>query len=86
MPRVQWQLWFAALSRCRDNPWVPRLMQRLVEGSPAVMGLFAPHTFDDGPPARVRALAYRYTFAPPGADAVWERVLLGQYCAGEVGR
>jgi hypothetical protein len=84
MPRVDWQLWFAGLSSCARNPWVVTLMQRVADGSPAVHGLFVPHTFDDGPPDEVRALAYRYVFAPPGADAVWERELLGLYCAGVV--
>lgn len=88
MPRVPWQLWFAALSTCDRNPWVERLMRRVVDGSPAVLALFDDGTFagpgHDGPPDRVRALAYRYTFTPPGSEGVWARKLLGRYCAGDV--
>ena len=33
-------------------------------------------------PTTVRAVRYRYTFAPPGADGVWQRERLGPYCRG----
>ncbi|MEQ1508431.1 MAG: lipase maturation factor family protein, partial [Myxococcota bacterium] len=85
MPRIDWQLWFAGLGTCRENPWVIRWMQRVVDGSPAVLRTFADGTFDDGPPDQVRAEAVRYTFAPPGAPVVWEREDRGPYCAGVVG-
>jgi hypothetical protein len=86
MPRLDWQLWFAGLSTCDRNPWLVRLMRLVVDGSPPALDAFAPGTFDRGPPEQVRALAYRYTFAPPASAAVWEREELGLYCADAVER
>lgn len=86
MPRIDWQLWFAALGDCEGNPWVPWMMQLTVDGSEAMQGVFLPGTFPDGPPARMRALAYRYRFSAPGSDRVWDRELLGDWCGGEIVR
>jgi hypothetical protein len=42
MPRLDWQLWFAALAGdCDRAPWYPRFVKRLLEGAPAVTGLLA---------------------------------------------
>ena len=32
-PRLDWQMWFAALGRCEDNPWFVNLLARLLDGS-----------------------------------------------------
>ena len=32
-PRLDWQMWFAALSNYRENPWLVRFMMRLLQGS-----------------------------------------------------
>lgn len=76
MPRVDWQLWFAALGDCRRNAWVVHLMRRVVEGGP-VEDLFREGTFADGPPGHVRAVLYRYAF---GTGSVWVRQRVGPYC------
>src|SRR6185436_21046790 len=39
MPRLDWQMWFAALGNWRDSPWLYRFMQRLREGRPEVLRL-----------------------------------------------
>jgi predicted DCC family thiol-disulfide oxidoreductase YuxK len=62
-PRLDWQMWFAALGDVRENPWVVSLMARLLEGSRPVLGLFASNPFADGPPIYVRAQLYDYQFA-----------------------
>ncbi|MEN0064259.1 MAG: lipase maturation factor family protein [Myxococcota bacterium] len=84
MPRLDWQLWFAALGDCRRHPWVVRLMREVANGNPRMDGFFRPGTFDEGRPAWVRAVRYRYTFAPFGEGRVWNRVRLGPYCQGVV--
>jgi len=66
MPRLDWQLWFAALSDCRRNPWVPALMQRLGEGSPEVVALMGPYPLD-APPRFLRAQVAEYAFSEPGS-------------------
>jgi len=59
-PRLDWQMWFAALGDYRRNAWLADTMRRLLEGSPAVSSLFADDPFADEPPKQVRALIYRY--------------------------
>jgi predicted DCC family thiol-disulfide oxidoreductase YuxK len=61
-PRLDWQMWFAALGDVRDSPWVLSLMARLLEGSQPVLGLFASNPFADRPPRYVRAELYDYQF------------------------
>jgi hypothetical protein len=66
MPRLDWQMWFAALGHVRQNPWLTRLMQRLLEGEPAVLALFEKDPFAGAPPRFVRAVAYDYRFSDLG--------------------
>jgi len=84
-PRLDWQMWFAALSPRRAAPWLQGLTLRLLEGSPEVLELLGGNPFPDRPPRYVRAIAYRYQFTTPGEkrkDGAWwsrkrVRVLLG---------
>ena len=69
-PRLDWQMWFAALGNHQRNPWVTRLMERILEGSPAVMRLLANNPFPERPPQFLRAVAYDYRFTSiPGRRA-----------------
>jgi hypothetical protein len=79
-PRLDWQLWFAALGRCRDNPWFVRFLLRLRDGAPEVRRLLAVDPFGDAPPAYLRAVLYEYRFTRPGDDGWWRREPLGLYC------
>ena len=65
-PRLDWQMWFAALGSPRENLWIVGLMRRLLEGSPPVLGLLESNPFTDGPPKFVRAELYDYRFADRG--------------------
>jgi predicted DCC family thiol-disulfide oxidoreductase YuxK len=62
-PRLDWQMWFAALGSERDNPWMEGLMLRLLQGSSSVLALFDSNPFRDGLPKYVRAQLYDYRFA-----------------------
>lgn len=64
-PRLDWQLWFAALAYPRREPWIYALMQRLGENSPPVTGLLAHNPFPDPPPRYLRAVLYDYEFTTP---------------------
>ncbi len=66
MPRLDWQLWFAALSDCRRNPWVSTLMVRLAEGVPEVEALMGPYPLAV-PPRFLRAQVAQYAFTEPGS-------------------
>ncbi|MFQ5451550.1 MAG: lipase maturation factor family protein [Nitrospinaceae bacterium] len=75
-PRLDWQMWFAALGSYRQNPWLINLMMRLLQGSPTVLGLLAHNPFPGHPPRFIRAVVYRYWFTDfPGwrADGSWWR-------------
>lgn len=63
MPRLDWQLWFAALGTLEQNPWVESLAARLLENSRPVLALFEKNPFPDTPPRYVRASFYQYHFA-----------------------
>ena len=82
-PRLDWQMWFAALSGPVYDPmssnWFSLFMRRLLEGSPEVLGLLANNPFPDGPPRYVRAQLYRYTFTGFGEGGWWRRELRGVY-------
>ncbi len=59
-PRLDWQMWFAALGDYRRNIWLGNLMTRLLQGEPSVLELIGDNPFQDGPPKQVRAVIYRY--------------------------
>jgi predicted DCC family thiol-disulfide oxidoreductase YuxK len=82
-PRLDWQMWFAALGSARDNPWFIGLMRRLLEGSASVVSLFGDDPFAGRPPKYVRAQIYEYRFADPSAPdhrgQWWSRIRVGLY-------
>ena len=81
-PRLDWQMWFAALEDPRGLRWFSRFLQRLLENEPAVTGLLEENPFPDKPPAYVRAQFYDYSYTSGEAKAQglwWERHLLGLY-------
>jgi lipase maturation factor 1 len=61
-PRLDWQMWFAALGRYDQNPWFVAFMLRLLQGSPEVSALLRRNPFPDHPPRFVRAVRYLYRF------------------------
>jgi hypothetical protein len=61
-PRLDWQMWFAALGDYQQNPWFVNFCIRLLQGSPDVLGLLEKNPFPDHPPRYVRAGFYDYRF------------------------
>ena len=82
-PRLDWQMWFAALGGIRDNPWIIGLMERLLEGSPPVLELLDSNPFAGTVPKYVRAQLYEYEFADEHSHALtgawWVRRPQGRY-------
>jgi predicted DCC family thiol-disulfide oxidoreductase YuxK len=81
-PRLDWQMWFAALDDPQRLPWFSRFLERLLENEPTVTALMEKNPFPDKPPAYVRAQFYDYTYAAGEEKAVgqwWDRRLLGLY-------
>jgi hypothetical protein len=77
--RLDWQMWFAALSSYRQQPWILRLAYKLLRDDPAAVRLLARDPFPGGAPRYIRASLYRYEFAEPGAEVWWRRERVGRY-------
>jgi hypothetical protein len=82
-PRLDWQMWFAALGSYRENPWFGRLIVRLLQGSQDANRLFAKNPFPREPPRYIRAMFYRYRFTTlrehDETGAWWKREQLREY-------
>jgi hypothetical protein len=64
-PRLDWQLWFAALAPAQSLGWLETLAERLRAGTPEVLALLGRNPFPDAPPRHVRAVLYDYRFSSP---------------------
>lgn len=78
-PRLDWQLWFAAMSSAEDEPWLLNVVWKLLHADRPLRRLFAHDPFGDEPPRFIRILRYRYQLAPKGADVTWTRQLEGYW-------
>jgi len=78
-PRLDWQMWFAALSTYQQNRWFTNFMVRLLQNEPAVTRLMAYNPFAGAPPRFVRARLFRYHFTHFGQRGWWTREELGPY-------
>jgi hypothetical protein len=82
-PRLDWQMWFAALGRFDDERWFQSFCARLLEADGTVLKLLERDPFQGRKPRYVRAVLYRYRFSDLAAgrrDGVWwVRERLGDY-------
>jgi hypothetical protein len=81
-PRLDWQMWFAALGRFDDEQWFQSLCVRLLEGDGEVLKLLERDPFQGRRPRYVRAVLYRYRFsnaAEHRRGIWWTRERLGEY-------
>jgi len=82
-PRLDWQMWFAALGSYRSSPWFVNFLVRLLQGSPEVLGLLASNPFPGAPPKYVRAELFDYKFTDlqtrRANGAWWRREIRGWY-------
>lgn len=79
--RVDWEAWFAAMSRPSEHAWLVRLASRLLKNDPLCLSLLGGNPFPAAPPRWVRIELYRYRFAPPGdpSSAWWKRERIGDW-------
>jgi hypothetical protein len=79
-PRLDWQLWFAALDPGGASYWLRPLMTRLLEGAPPVTALVGDAAFADTPPRFLRLAHYDYRFTTSAeraeTGAWWHRELI----------
>ncbi len=83
-PRLDWQMWFAALEPYQRRSWFTAFLVRLLEGSPNVLSLLRSNPFGPNPPKYVRALIYEYHFTSSAERRLnghwWKRQFQGAYC------
>jgi hypothetical protein len=83
MPRLDWQMWFAALGGGRQVPWFRSFCVRLLQGDPAVTNLLERDPFAGHPPRFIRSRVYDYRFTSvaerKAGEGWWKRELEGQY-------
>lgn len=82
-PRLDWQLWFAAMGTFNQSPWLDDFMLRVEQGSPDVLDLLAKNPFPAAPPQYLRARLFRYEFLSPSeiraGQGWWKRTLIGDF-------
>ncbi|HTT64884.1 MAG TPA: lipase maturation factor family protein [Bryobacteraceae bacterium] len=82
-PRLDWQMWFAALGSADENRWFYNFAARLLQGSAPVLGLLQRNPFPGNPPHYIRAVVYDYTFTDFAerrqTGAWWRREEKGLY-------
>jgi predicted DCC family thiol-disulfide oxidoreductase YuxK len=82
-PRLDWQMWFAALGNYQQNSWFGNFCVRLLQGSPQVLALLAKNPFPSKPPRYIRAELYNYQFTNfaerHATGDWWKREYLGEY-------
>lgn len=82
-PRLDWQLWFAALGSPDQNRWLLPVCEHLLRGTPEVLALFSHNPFPDRPPRHLRIIRYDYRFTTPAQRTTtaqwWDRTPLDFY-------
>jgi lipase maturation factor 1 len=82
-PRVDWQMWFAALGRFDEERWLQNFCVRLLQNDADVLNLIERNPFQGRAPKYLRAVLYQYRFsdwATGRRDRTWwTRERLGDY-------
>jgi hypothetical protein len=78
-PRIDWQIWFAAMASPAQYPWTLHFVWKLLHNDAGTLSLLANNPFPNAPPHYIRAGLYRYQFAPLGDKAWWKREQMGEW-------
>lgn len=81
--RLDWLMWFAAMSGYTHHPWFVNFVAKLLQNDKPVLSLLKSNPFPDAPPKFIRAELYEYHFADPETHRRtgqwWVRTLAGRY-------
>jgi hypothetical protein len=81
--RLDWLMWFAAISSSYAWPWFVPFLGKLLQGDPVTLRLLRTNPFPDAPPTHVRARLYHYRFTDRATlratGAWWRRTLVREY-------
>jgi hypothetical protein len=82
--RLDWLMWFAAMSSPSSHPWIVSLVEKLLENDRAALKLLRRAPFPTAP-TFVRATLYHYRFTTRAerheTGAWWHREVVGPYLA-----
>jgi lipase maturation factor 1 len=82
-PRLDWQMWFAALSEYKRNPWFIKLVRKLLVNEKDVVNMLKVNPFKDSAPDVIRALYFDYEFndfqSYLKTKEVWKKTYQGVY-------
>jgi hypothetical protein len=78
-PRIDWQIWFAAMASPAEYPWTLHFVWKLLHNDRGTLSLLANNPFPDAPPHYIRARLYRYQFAPLGEKEWWKREPISEW-------
>jgi hypothetical protein len=81
--RLDWLMWFAAMSSPGEHTWFIPLLTKLLANDRPTLKLLRHNPFHDQAPAYIRARLYRYRFSTPSERRTtrqwWMRQLVGDY-------
>ncbi|MGW0393461.1 lipase maturation factor family protein [Streptomyces sp. NPDC003042] len=81
--RLDWLMWFAAISPAYARPWFGSFIAKLLDNDPATLKLLRHNPFPASPPACIRARLYRYTFTDRrelrSSRTWWHRTPVGTF-------
>ena len=81
--KLDWQMWFAAMTDYLYHPWILNLVAKLLEGDQAALSLIADNPFPEDPPKYIRAELYLYQFTNSKEKRKtgnwWKRSYVRQY-------
>lgn len=81
--RLDWLMWFAALSPSYAASWFEAFVAKLLDNDPATLKLLRGNPFPGSPPACIRARLYRYRFTDRrellSGRNWWQRTLVGEF-------
>jgi len=79
--RIDWQIWFAAMSNPDRHPWLIHLIWKFLHNDSEALSLIDYNPFPYNPPQFIRVELYRYAFVSPGDEsgAVWNRTYVGTW-------
>src|SRR5581483_1105008 len=70
-PRIDWQIWFAAMASPAEYPWTLHFVWKLLHNDAGTLSLIAHNPFPNAPPHYIRARLYRYRFSRPNESGWW---------------
>lgn len=81
--RLDWQMWFAAMSSPIRNPWFRTMIRKLLQNDQSTLNLIKHNPFPNEPPKHIRAQLYQYQFTTKKerqeTGQWWKRRFVRQY-------